>query len=906
MIGRGAETDRIEAALGRLPDSGAVFIIRGEAGIGKTSLLEFGATGATKRGYRPLRTSGVEAESHLPFAGLHQIVRPVLSLAERLPGIQRDALLTAIGRVAGGAPAIHLVALAVLNLIAELATEAPVVVTVDDAHWLDAPTAEVLAFVARRIEADPILFVIAIRTGFDSPLLAARLPDIALDPLNGVSSAQLLDRHAPGLARRTRERVLDLASGNPLALVELPIGVADPEARRRTQDVLPLTIRLQQAFAARASALPTETRQAVLVAALDEASDLADILAATSRLAGHEAGTVVLDPAVAAGLISIASTAVTFRHPLVRSAIDQSSLPGERRTAHRALAASVDDPDRSAWHRAASVVGFDDDAAGELEQAARRARDRGATSTALVGMERAAVLTGDPRLRASRLLATAGLAYELGQPEVVARMVGDAEKLGLDGVDALRATWLGQAFQGTGAADGALIERLVTAADEATFAGERELSRSLLNAAAYRCWWTDYGDEARASVLGGLDRLAATGRDPLLIEVRGLAAPVDSFDAVATGIEAELDTVDDAAAVQSMAFAAHTVGHFERSQELLSRSIPVLRDEGRLGLLAQALTVRAWDEIHLGRFDASDRDADEGRRLAAETGQPVWQTGASIAVALLAGIRGDHVASGRLSAAAESVALPARLSNLLSVNQLARGLADLTAGQYGGAFDDLRLMFDSGDVAFNQVELYAAVGYVAEAAVHADRVAEARNLMPDLEALGQRTAAPLLHVGLRFARAILAGDAVAERRWAEALSANPGGPFDAARLRLAHGRWLRRQRRIAESRPHLRAARDAFAALRLGPWADRAQQELRASGERSPDRLVTSTLPLSPQELQIAQMAADGLSNREIGERLFLSHRTVGSHLYRVFPKLGIASRAELRDALDQGERLPA
>jgi ATP/maltotriose-dependent transcriptional regulator MalT len=417
-----------------------------------------------------------------------------------------------------------------------------------------------------------------------------------------------------------------------------------------------------------------------------------------------------------------------------------------------------------------------------------------------------------------------------------------------------------------------------------------------------RCWWADPGDAARELVVATARRVGVGPADPRVLGILALAGPVDSGALVAevTGraVRAAPTSSQAPDEARQLGFAAHTTGDFERSLELLGQATPGFRHQGRLGLLAQVLTVRAWDAIHLGWFDDASRDADEGGRLALETGQPVWTAGSQIAQSLLAAVRGDYPLAEALGAQAERAILPLRLSNLLAVLQLARGLAALSAGTYADAYDHLRRMFDPRDVAFNQIESYAAVGYLAEAAMHADRRAEARDLMTEIEALGRHTPAPLLHVGLGYARAALADDGDAEDLYAAALGTASAWPFDGARLRLAYGAWLRRRRRVAESRDPLRAARDAFDRLGATPWTDRARRELRASGERSLEQPIARPEALSPQELQIARMAADGLSNREIGERLFVSHRTVGSHLYRIFPKLGIVARSELGAAL--------
>jgi DNA-binding CsgD family transcriptional regulator len=444
---------------------------------------------------------------------------------------------------------------------------------------------------------------------------------------------------------------------------------------------------------------------------------------------------------------------------------------------------------------------------------------------------------------------------------------------------------------------------LVTAARDVAGQGDRNLALNLLQGAALRCWWADPGAAARSLVVEAVIEVGHDDLDPRALEVLSLAAPVDAGARVSAGVELAAATDEgDPSRTQILGFAAHAAGDFGQALILLQRAGSGLRAEGRLGLLAQLLICRAWDEIHVGQFSDALRDAEEGNRLAIETQQPNWIAGSDIAMALLAGVQGEEDRAETLAQGAVARVSQLRLGNLLSVAQLARGLTAMTAGRHSDAYEDFARMFDPDDPAFNELESFAAVGYVVACAIQAGRRPDAERLMVRLESLGQRSPAALLHLGLRYARALLADDSDAERLWEIALNTEPRWAFDYAQVKLSFGAWLRRQRRITESRPHLRAAREAFDALGLSPWADKARAELRASGERSPKPARAPRQPLSPQELQIAQMAALGLSNREIADRLFLSHRTVGAHLYRVFPKLGIVSRSELARALSSSE----
>jgi ATP/maltotriose-dependent transcriptional regulator MalT len=444
---------------------------------------------------------------------------------------------------------------------------------------------------------------------------------------------------------------------------------------------------------------------------------------------------------------------------------------------------------------------------------------------------------------------------------------------------------------------------LVGVAREAAAGGDRNLSLNLLQGAALRCWWADPGAAAKNLVVEAIEEVGGDVLDPRALEILALAAPVDAAARIATRVH-EAAQVDDAdpSRLQLLAFAAYAAGDLRQAIELMDRAAPTLRAQGRLGLLAQLLAVRAWAGINTGQFSDAIRSAEEANELAIETRQPIWTAISKIGRAVLSGLQGDERTAEQLIADATEPVASLRLSIVLAKAEFARGVIHLTAGRHSDAFDHFVRMFDPDGPAHHEVVARAASPYVIECAVRAGRSDEARRMMTLLEALGKRTPAALVHVGLRFARPLLADELDAQGLYASALDAEPKWPFDFARLQMSYGSWLRRQRRISESRPHLRAARDAFHSLGVQPWADKARAELRASGERIPEPANAPHQPLSPQELRIAQMAASGLSNREIAERLFLSHRTVGAHLYRVFPKLGIVSRSELARALTSVE----
>jgi DNA-binding CsgD family transcriptional regulator len=901
LVGREAEIAQLENSLVGAAQRGGALLVYGEAGIGKTSLLDVAVGLARNRGYRVLSVTGLESEAQLPYAGLHQLLQPVLVSAGRLPEPQRAALLTALGMRAGTPPEMFLVALATLNLIDEVGAERPVVLIADDVQWLDGPTSSVLTFIARRLESTHILLVIALRDGFQTPLRSAHLPEIRVGPLSDGASRELLDSVAPDLDHQTRRLILEESLGNPLALLELPrafrqLGTDGREGALRS---VPLTERLERTFSAQAERLPRYTQAALLFAALDKEPSVSDVLGATRRQVDEEVTVDVLQPALELGLLTIAGSVVRFRHPLIRSALDQAATAVQRRNAHLVLAEVVVDPDRRGWHRAKSVLGVDEGAAAELEAIAGRAQDRGATGTALGALELAASLTPESTVKAHRLLAAAELAFQLGDRPAVGRLLDAAATLELTSHDTARMTWLREIFHDGAPGDPDAVARLVTVARDAAAQGDRDLALNLLQAAALRCWWADPGAVARSRVMEAVEQIASDDLDSRVLEILSLAAPVDEGARVAARVrEAAAVEVGDASHMELLAFAAYASGDIGQSIELMDRAAPRLRAQGRLGLLAQLLVVRAWAGLNAGQFSNAIRQAEEGNRLAVETEQPIWIAISQMGRAVLLGLRGEERSAEQLIAEVSEPLGWLRLPILLAEAEFARAITDLTAGRHSDAFDHFARMFDPHDAAFHELVAQAAAPYVIESAVRAGRNDDARRMMIKLEELGKRTPAALVHLGLRFGRALLAGASEAESLYETALNAEPKWPFDYARLQMTYGSWLRRQRRITESRPYLRASRDTFESLGVQPWADKARAELRASGERDAEPARAPRQPLTPQELQIAEMAASGLSNREIADRLFLSHRTVGAHLYRVFPKLGIVSRSELARAL--------
>lgn len=904
LFGRESEVRALDELIEGIDARGGAIVVRGEAGIGKSSLLEAAGGSASARGMVVLTASGAPSEAQLPFAGLHQLLQPYLGELGKLPAPQRAALEAAFGVSEGASPDLFLIALATLNLLGDVAEQAPVLLIAEDAHWFDRSTSEVLAFVARRVNLDPILLLFAVRDGIDNDFETAGLGEMRLAPLDSVSAGELLDANAPDLAPAVRERLLEEAAGNPLALIELPAALG-PGAWEGTilPDHLPLSTRLERAFAARLPELPRVTQTLLLVTSADGRASLAEALAAASIIEGAAVGTDVVTPATLLGLVEVDQARLRFRHPLVRSAVYQSATVADRHAAHRALSVVLaGQPGRSVWHRAAATTGVDGDVARELDSIAVDAECRGAVSSAVAALERAAQLSGDPALTAGRLLRAAELAVALGRLDVVARLLQAAEAFELAPLDQGRAAWVRAMSDPGPPGDPARMRSLMEIGARMSAAGDSAIALKLLWAAATSGFWADRENELSEQIVALAEALPVNEGDPWLLAVLAYAAPIDRGGLVIERVSRIAPDPTQPDAMWLLSAAAATVGAFDLAEGFAAASVAGLREQGRLGALAQALVLRAWSEMHIGRWDVAMPDAEEADRLAQETGQPIWGGGAQVALSILAGLRGEEEAAEALATQAEGVGLQFGARAVLSVVQLARGLTALGAGRHDDAYTQLRRMFNPSDPAYHRMESCWAIGNLAEAALHSGHRDEAREVMEGLEGLAERTPSPWLHVAMRHARALLANDSEAETLFQAGLEADLSRwPFDRARLLLAYGAWLRRQRRAAESRVPLRVARDGFDALGVVSWGERARQELRASGETSRARTPEARDQLTPQELQIARMAAQGLTNKEIGQKLYLSHRTVGAHLRRVFRKLGVVSRRQLTAALASG-----
>jgi DNA-binding CsgD family transcriptional regulator len=646
--------------------------------------------------------------------------------------------------------------------------------------------------------------------------------------------------------------------------------------------------------------LPAATRSVLLAAAANDASALAEALAAASALEGKQVTVGVLAPAVAARLVEVSGTELRFRHPLVRSAIYQASAMSRRHAAHAALAeVTVGQPDRQAWHRAAAALGPDERVAADLEAAATRALRRGAVTVAIDALRRAAQLSEDPENRGRRLVAAAEDAYESGRPELGSDLLQTAEPLDLP---ADVRTWLAyerEIFGEAGWSGAAKVESFVGLADRMRAAGHARIAADALQRICMRCYWGNPPEEIRAAVTAAADRIKLPDDDPAMLEILAMADPVRHGRVVNERIARMTADPGNPGGMYCIGAAATAVWAWDRSLTFLDVAVATLRAQGRRGVLAAALVVQAWAGVHLARAPLAMSAADEAARLASENRQPLWAAAARLAQAAVAGERGNTEAAAGLLRAGESVLSAAGANPMLGLAQFARGRAAVTSQRYAEGLAHLRRILDPADPVYHPFAGTWGLADLVEAAVHVGEAAAARAYLDQLESLAGATAGPLLLAEAAYARPLAAAAEDAEALYQAALADGLADwPGYRARMLLSYGRWLRRQRRAVESRAPLREARDSFDVLGFANLAEQTRRELRAAGESSGPRTPRPWDELTPQELQIARMAARGMSNREIAEQLYVSHRTVSGALYRIFPKLGITSRSQLHAAI--------
>ncbi|MFF8596703.1 AAA family ATPase [Streptomyces sp. NPDC015220] len=897
LVGRETETAEIIRHVGADRSRGDVLIVTGDPGAGKSTLLDLASDHARRAGGRLLRAVGSESEAHLGYAGLHQMLRPVLGAAEGLPSRQRAALGAVLGLdECAEAPDAMVVGLAVLTLLSDVAETAPLLVVVDDAQWIDRGSLDVLSFVARRMDSEPVTLLVGVRTAAALPGFDKGYDRLDLGPLDSEAANRLLDRQPTPPTGRTRVRILEEAAGNPLALVELAHATAvRPPEGSGVQGPLPVTDRLERIFAGHAADLPEPTRRVLLLLA---AADAADARAAAMGL--PEADDKAWEPADRAGLVRRDGAGISFRHPLVRSAVYHAASFAERRGAHLALAELLrEEPDRRAWHLAAATVRPDQEVSAALQQTADRARRRGGFAAAAAAQERAAELSPRREDRARLLTEAAATAVFTGQLGWVEHLATAVRECTDDPALLGRAALATGRLMSVGPRHTAAFALLMRVADEAADA-RSPLALDALAAAAVVRYYS--GEESQQRQIQ--DLLARMPDDAATAALRAWVLSVSDPGGAGASLAPALpgliaEAKGDARRLTALAIVAWLLDQ----TTLAARTFDEASDRWRaLGPLPDGLGCAVgWTRLEQGRWAEARAVAADIAAMASAAGLDHAEACAQALDATVAGLLGDPATARRLAERALALVDPLESRSVAVFARRALGLAAVAEGDYDTAYTQFRSVFtDDGDPVHYHVS-YTVLAELAAAAVRRGQQEHAAELLErSARSLGTGMSARVAAL-IDRGRALLADPEHAEPFFQAAL-AEPAGeqwPFERAQTRLDYGEWLRRRRRVAESRPLLSAALETFQRLSARPWIERAQAELRAAGIEATDVLPSAFSELSPQQQQIVHLAARGLTNREIGEKLFLSPRTVGSHLYRVFPKLGITARSQLRDVLE-------
>ncbi len=887
-------------------------VLRGEAGIGKTALLEHVAERA--EGCRIARASGVESEMELPFAGLHQLCAPMLDGLDRLPGPQQDALRVAFGLQEGSTPDHFFVALAVLSLLAEAAEARPLVCLVDDAQWLDRGSAQALVFVARRLLAERIAMVFAVREPDPADVLAG-LPELVIRGIADGDARALLASALPGmLDERIRDRIVGETHGNPLALMELPRGLTPAELAGGfgLPDRDPVPGRIERSFRRRIESLPPDSRRLLLTAAAEPIGDVTLLWRAAERLGiAPEAAA----PAEAAELITLGVRA-RFRHPLVRSAVYRAAPVHERQEVHGVLAEVTDpeaDPDRRAWHRAHAAAALDEEVAAELERSAERARRRGGVAAAAAFLQRAVELTPGPARRGERALAAAGAKLEAGGREAAEELLATAELAPLDEAQGARLQRLRAqvAFvYGRGSDGPPLLVDAARRLEPHDPALARDTYLEALGAAMYSGRLDADSGVAAVAEAAAAAPVAPPPPRPVDLVLDGLArrctegpaAGVPLLEGALRAVRGEpLDSHGETMRWLLLTPILQSVAVFELWDDdafhsLATRALRLARDTGALALLPVALIYRSGAHVFAGELDAASALIDEADEIAVAIGSAGFRF-AGVLVGAWRGVEAgamELIDAGLQSGEEGRVPALAGYATAILNNGLGRYEAALAGAEHAAGSD-----WGYGGASLPElVEAAARCGRPDVAAAALSRLEERARAAGTDWALGV----------LARSRALVSEGEEADAHYREAIERLERTRIRAelARARLLYGEWLRREGRRVDAREQLRAAHETFSLAGAEAFAERARRELTATGETVRRLTVETRDALTPQEEQVARLAQQGRTNQEIGAELFISPRTVEYHLHKVFAKLGIGSRKELRRALPDAEHAAA
>ncbi|MFF3503247.1 AAA family ATPase [Streptomyces sp. NPDC003247] len=905
MVGREREQEVLAAFVA--DTGGRALVLRGDTGVGKSALLEHVAGLAASRGHRVIRAAGVEAESELPFAGLHQFLHPLLSCIGRLDEVHRQVFDVVFGRSQGAPPSVMTLGIAVLDLLSLAASQMPLLLVLDDGQWLDASSTEVCGFVGRRLTGSSVKLVVVLRSDLASGFDTAALPELPVTTLSEEASEQLLDSRHPELDPHIRRLVLDEAQGNPLALLELPPYVRADRAGRTPEDLLgytgiPLPQRLQRVYGARIGALGDTVRAELLRGALDGVG--------AGAAAGHVRGSryrmAEADEAADCGLLDIDPLTgdFVFRHPLVRSTVVQTATPNERRAAHAVLArVHRDDLERRATHLAASTVDPDDEVAAVLEAAADSATVRGGAVAAVAWLTRAAELSESHAERSRRLGSAAYIAGHSGQLDQARRLIRSGGGSGPDDSPASVITSGYVALFEDG--DVRSSQRQVFAAIETLRdRGVREPDEVLTRLIDLLLAISQYaGDEAAwERVHKLLDELGdlVTPRSRIYQDawgdvVRRGAGVRERVERTFVGLH-DLEPWD----ITRLSVAAYHVDTLSQYRPQLQRTVD---REVETGALADAMTMLhliMLDQIAVGEWAEAERTGERCLELTTRHRHTLFTHHTRAYLGLVAALRGDVERARELQALVDSWARPRGVGFLTQITDTIGTTAALTEGDYEAAYLHAIGLTPPGIFTPYAHQAPRTLLDLVEAALHTGRTRQARAHALAAHHAHLADISPRLALTTHAALAMTTTDptkADTLYHHAENHPAAPHFPYEHARVQLAHGTHLRHTRGRKAARVPLTLAAETFERLGATAWAERARAELRATGA-VPLSSSAHLAALTWQERRIADLAASGLTNKEIGERMHLSPRTVSSHLYRVFPKLGITSRAALRDAL--------
>jgi DNA-binding CsgD family transcriptional regulator len=920
LRGRRSECEELDGLLESVrANQSRVLVVRGEAGVGKTALLDYLVASASK--CRIARAAGIESEMELAFAGVHQLCAPMLHRVRHLPDPQRRAIDTAFGLSAGDTPDRFLVGLAVLSLLSAVAEDCPLVCMIDDVQWIDRASAQILAFVARRLLAESIALVFTIREPSDEQDFAG-LPQMILGGLADADARALLQSAIPGrLDERVRDRIVAETHGNPLALLELPRGltVSEMAGGFALPDARPLERRIEQSFLRRFRTLPIDTQRLLLLAATDPVGDVSLLWRAAALLG---IGTDAAAPAASVDLIEL-RTQVRFRHPLVRSAIYRAAALPDRRAAHRALAEAIDpqgDPARRAWHRAQAAIGPDEAIALELEHSADRAQKRGGSAAAAAFLERATALTPDPAQRGARALAAASAKVEAGAPDAATELLAAAEigplnrfqraqlallrarivfarRRGSDAPPLLLDAAKQLEESNSGLARGAYVEAMGAAVFAGRLGGQCSVQE--IAAAAARAGTANPQQTQPTDLL--LDGLATRFTDGYAASVEALTRALHAFRQQ-TRLRSEADIVGVLWLVCPV--APEPLGpelwDDETWYELAANSVKLARDAGALSVLPIALAYLAGLHVHAGDFGAAAALIEESDAITKATGNAplkysslllaAWRGDERHAMTLIESVVRDATARGE----GRVIGLAGHVTAVL-YNGLGRYDAALAGAQSACKYEDL------GFFGWYLVELIEAASRSGAHEVAADAL---RKLDERTRAVGTDWALGML----ARSSALLSDGETADARYRDAIERLERSRIAVhlARAHLVYGEWLRRAGRRVDAREQLRIAYEMFSRFGADAFTERARRELVATGETVRKRATETRDVLTAQEAQVARLAAQGHTNPEIGSQLFISPRTAEYHLHKVFTKLGISSRRGLRDAFHGATQMTA